>query len=154
MIGMTLPILRQTATPTWEPFREFEDLYDRMGRLLQGSFPAISEMAAGGVWSPMADIEETDTGYEIDLDLPGVGKDQVTIDVSANQLTVHGEIKEKERTGVLRRQTRRVGRFDYRWTLPADAEMDNIKAELTNGVLSLHIPKAETSKHRRIPIGG
>jgi HSP20 family protein len=55
---------------------------------------------------------------------------------------------------VLHRQTRRVGRFDYRWALPADADADHVTAELTDGVLTVRVPKTEKSRPRRIEITG
>ncbi|WP_307847335.1 Hsp20/alpha crystallin family protein [Streptomyces sp. F63] len=149
MIGMTLPVRRRTAAPSWQPFREFEDLYDRMGRLLRGGFPPAGELAETGMWSPLADIEESDDTYTMDLELPGVGKDQITIEAMESQLVVHGEVEEKERKGVLRQRSRRYGRFDYRWSLPADADTDNITAELADGVLSVRIPKTESARRRR-----
>lgn len=149
MIGMTLPVRHRTAAPSWGPFREFEELYDRMGRLLGGGFPPAGELAESGMWSPLADIEESDDGYTVDLELPGVGKDQIMIEAMESQLIVRGEVEEKERKGVLRQQSRRYGRFAYRWSLPADADTDNITAELADGVLGVRIPKTENAKRRR-----
>src|SRR5882724_10726077 len=90
----------------WDPFREMEGLYDQLGQLMQNVFGDVAVMPT------MADIEETDDAYVVDLDLPGVRRDDVTVEVVDNGLRVTGELKEKERKGVLRRQTRRVGAFD------------------------------------------
>jgi hypothetical protein len=50
---------------------------------------------------------------------PRVKKDDVTVEVRDHELAIHGEVKERERTGMLRRHTRGTGQFDYRLTLPA-----------------------------------
>jgi HSP20 family molecular chaperone IbpA len=70
-------------------------------------------------WSAPVDIEETEDAYVVEVDLPGVSRQDVTVDWNRRQLTLHGEVKERERTGLLRRQNRRTGRFDYTVTLPA-----------------------------------
>jgi HSP20 family molecular chaperone IbpA len=54
---------------------------------------------------------------------------------------VHGEIKEKERTGVLRHRTRRTGRFGYRVTLPQDTDEEHVSAERADGVLTVTVPR-------------
>ena len=63
-------LVRRSAGPLarWAPLREFEDLYDRMGRLVQTSFGELADAA----WTPFADISETDDAYLVEIDLPGV----------------------------------------------------------------------------------
>jgi HSP20 family protein len=65
---------------------------------------------------------------------------------------VSGEVKERERVGFLRTKTRRVGRFDYRLSLPADIEEDQVGASLSNGVLTVRVPKAAKARPRKIAI--
>ena len=97
-------------------------------------------------------MEETDDAYVVEIDLPGVKRDDIDIQLSDRQLTVSGEIKEKERTGILRRRTRRVGQFSYSVTLPADVDADKVSAHLDDGVLTVRVPKPEQAKPRRIEI--
>ena len=152
---MTLPVRRgRSAFPVWDPFRELEELHARMDRLMQSAFPRGGEPGAVGAWAPPADVEDTDDAYLVELELPGVDKDQITVEVAEGELDIHGEIKEKERTGVVRRQTRHVGQFDYRTSLPPNADTAHVSAELTNGVLTVRVPKAEKGKPQRIEIGG
>jgi HSP20 family protein len=68
------------------------------------------------------------------------------------ELVVSGEFKERERTGVLRRSTRRTGRFEYRAVLPGEINAEAVEATLSEGVLSVKVPKAEAAKPRRIEI--
>lgn len=148
---MTLPVRREQTNAAWDPFREFHDLYERMGQLWQSAVPGAGGLV-GGAWAPLADLEETDDAYLVQVDLPGVKKDDITIELNAGELSVHGELKEKERTGVLRSRTRRTGRFDYRVMLPQDTDDQHITAELADGLLTVKVPKAEKAKPRRIEI--
>ncbi|MEW2135584.1 Hsp20/alpha crystallin family protein [Streptomyces sp. NPDC005409] len=90
--------------------------------------------------------------YVLGLELPGLRRDQVTVEVLDAELAVHGETREKERTGVVRRQTRRVGQSDYRMSLPADADADRISADLSHGVLTVRTPRAVSGTSRRIEV--
>ncbi|MFE9442140.1 Hsp20/alpha crystallin family protein [Streptomyces sp. NPDC006602] len=149
---MTLPVRREQTAPMWDPFREMEDLRERMSRLMAAGFP--SDLGISGGWAPLADLEETDDAYVIEVDLPGLKQDDITIELNAGELAIHGEMKEKERTGVLRHRTRRTGQFDYRVTLPQDTDAENVTAELAEGVLTVKVSKADKAKPRRIEISG
>ena len=70
----------------------------------------------------------------------------------SGDLVISGEITSSERGGVLRRATRRQGRFEYRTMLPADADPDQVSASLADGVLTVRVAKAETARPRRIEI--
>ncbi|MEZ7007531.1 Hsp20/alpha crystallin family protein [Streptomyces sp. AD55] len=156
---MTLPVHRgRGAHPGWDPFREFEELRTRMDRLMRSAFPAPGGGFPGAgpedAWAPAADIEETADAYVLELELPGVDKDRITVEVDGGELGVHGEVEERERTGVMRRRTRRVGRFDYRTALPPNADTERVGAELADGVLTVRVPKAEGTRPQRIEITG
>ena len=149
---MTLPVVRNSQPAArWDPFAELEDLYDRMGAVMGGA-RRPGRMPGGLAWSPLADVSETDDAYLIEADLPGVKQDQVSVEVSGGDLVISGEITRRERAGVLRRATRRQGRFAYRTMLPAHADVDQVSASLSDGVLSVRVAKAETAKPRRIEI--
>jgi HSP20 family protein len=150
---MTLPVVRNSQPAArWDPFAEFEDLYDRMGQLMGSVVGGPVRQLAALPWSPLADVSETDDAYLIEADLPGVRQDQVSVEVSGGDLVISGEITSRERPGVLRRTTRRQGRFEYRTMLPADADPDQVSASLADGVLTVRVAKAETARPRRIEI--
>lgn len=152
---MTKPVRRSSgALQAWDPFREMEDLHGRMDRLMQSAFPAGAGPGTVGAWAPLADIEDTEDAYLVELELPGVDKDDVTVEINDSEIDVHGEIKEKERTGVVRRRARQVGEFDYRASLPPNSDTGQVTAELANGVLTVRVPKAEKARARRIEIEG
>lgn len=153
---MTLPVIRrnnsQPATTRWDPVTEFEDLYDRMGRLMDSVWGGTGFRPGPFAWSPLADVSETDDAYLVEVDLPGVKKDQISIEVSGGDLVITGEIAQRERHGLLRRSTRHQGRFEYRATLPGDVDPDKVTASLADGVLTVQVPKTETAKPRRVAI--
>jgi len=151
-----LPEVRRTGTAPerWNPFRDFDEVTDRMRRLLDETFGGGFATTNGLGWSPLVDVEETDDAYIVEADLPGVKRDDVDVEFVGNELTISGEIKERERSGVLRRQTRRTGRFDYRVTLPDHVESDQIEASLSDGVLTVRVPKSERAQRRKVEIKG
>jgi HSP20 family protein len=133
----------------------YQDVFTQLNRLFQdpsGLFGAMTNSLTQ--WIPSIDIEETDDAYIVDMELPGAKKKDVSIDVSCNEVRVYGEIKQRERTGILRRQTRKVGEFDTRFSLPSDVDPDKIEAELSDGVLTLRAPKLEAAKPRRVSVSG
>jgi HSP20 family protein len=105
-----------------------------------------------GAWRPAADVEETDEAYLVELELPGVKREDVTVEFGGGELSVTGEVKKKERIGFLRTRTRPVGHFDYRVQLPAEVQEDQVSASLSDGVLIVRVPKTEKARRRRIII--
>jgi HSP20 family protein len=111
-------------------------------------FPSVP--SAG--FTPPADVEETDDAYVVEIELPGVKKHDLEIEVSGRRLTVRGERKETERVGVLRRQERTVGSFAYEVVLAGDVLEDKVEASLDEGVLTVRLPKPEHEQPRRIQV--
>ncbi len=146
---MTLPVRSPSRSAArWDPLRELDELYERVNTLWQSGLGGALDQ-----WSPLADVEETDDAYTVELDLPGVARDDVDIRLDDRRLTVCGNIEE-ERRGILHRRTRRVGRFHFSVTLPGDVDVDadNVSAQLHDGVLPVHVPKSAQAKPRRIAI--
>lgn len=156
---MTLPVRHrpgramERAFPGWrEPIAaEFDDLFERMNRLLEsvGALPSLAEAAA---WAPMADMYETDEAYMIEAELPGIKRENIDVEISERELIITGDLKERERKGVLRRGTRRTGRFEYRAVLPTEVNAEGVNATLEEGVLTVTVPKAQAAKPRRIEV--
>jgi HSP20 family protein len=154
-MSQVLPERRSRSGQTqWEPLSEFEQINERMRRLLEqtfGGFGWPSPTQTGG-WSPLVDIEESDDAYVVEAELPGVKRDDVNIEFVGNELIVTGEIKERERKGALRHKTRRTGRFDYRVVLPEHVDSEKIDASLADGVLTVRVPKSEHAQRRKVEI--
>jgi len=141
---------RDTSERT-QPLNDVE----RLRRMLDQTFgtfglPGLMTEAVG--WSPPVDIEEQDDAYVIEAELPGVQKDDVNIELQSNELMVTGEIKEREREGILRKRTRRIGRFEYRVRLPEQVDSDNVEAKLNDGVLTVRVPKVQRADRRQIKV--
>ncbi|MFD5258928.1 Hsp20/alpha crystallin family protein [Streptomyces bobili] len=136
--------------------RELEDLRTRVEQLMHAAFPGggFPGLGMAEAWAPAADIEDTEDAYLLELELPGVDRDQITVEVADGELDVHGEVKEKEHTGAVRHRTRHIGQFDYRTILPPNSDTEHISANLTNGVLTVKVPKTGKGKAQHIEITG
>ena len=135
-----------------DPSREFEDIYDRMGQLMSFAFGDLGLARPGNApWSPLAEVSETDDAYLVHVELPGIRKDQVDVQLVDRELVISGDIKESE-NGRRRRSSRRPGRFEYRTYLPGDVKADQVSAQLADGVLTVTVPKSEATKPRRIEV--
>lgn len=147
-------------TSVVNPSREFEDIYDRMGQLMNFAFGLTPAALADMPWVPLADLSETDDAYVVKAELPGVNKDQVNIQLQDRELVISGEIPGPESesgNGDGRRRhhsSRRTGRFELRTYLPGDVNGDAITAQLSDGVLTVTAPKSEAAKPRKIEITG
>jgi HSP20 family protein len=153
---MALPVRRRTTRPdaaapeAWDPLGEL----DRLNRQLACYLDQWRDNTnlLGGLFTPPADIEETDDAYVVDIELPGVGKDDLDIEIAGRRLTVCGERKEKERVGILRRRECTIGRFRYEVTLPGNVDEEAVAAHLDDGVLVVRIAKPADERPRRIEI--
>ena len=154
---MAVPVRRREATSQpmqrWEPFREFEQLQNQMGQLLESVLLTPSGTGSNGApWLPLVDIEETDDAWVVEAELPSVDRKDINVELRDNELGIRGEIKEKERKGILRRRTRRTGQFEYRVALPGHPTEDGIEADLHDGVLTVRVPKGDRERPRRIDV--
>ena len=138
--------------------REFEDMYDRMGQLMNMAFGSLGPAVLTDMpWVPLADLSETDDAYVVRAELPGVHKDQVNIRLQDRELVISGEVAEPEDGNGHRRRhhsSRRTGQFELRTYLPGDVNADAVTAQLSDGVLTVTVPKAEAAKPRKIEITG
>jgi len=151
---MALPVRRSNGDRTdVVPKDSFEgiDGFNRQLASLLDSWRRLPEVIGNG-FTPLADIEETADAYLVEIELPGVRRDDVDIEIAGRRVSVRGERKEKERVGMLRRRERTVGRFSYEVTLPGDVDEEGVEAHLNEGVLNLRNPKPERERPRRIQI--
>lgn len=140
----------------WTPFREFDDLLGRYSRLFNGGLPASAQgdAAEAAQWRPAANISETKDEYLIKAELPEVEKKDVEVTVHEGVITIRGE-RRYERSDESEKQHRVesfYGSFARSFALPADADESKVYAESKDGVLKVHIPKAEVLKPKPIEI--
>ena len=143
----------------WDPFRDL-DLFEgwgrwrepfRLTRLLDDMF---TERGQGAALVPAMDVTESGDQYVITLEVPGVAKDDVTVEVHENLMTIRGEKKSEreEEQEKSRWVERRYGSFSRSFTLPSNADPERVKAAFKDGVLTIEIAKAEESKPKVISI--
>ena len=145
----------------WDPFREMEEMTERFGRALNRPFFARA-LPAGGAeealitaeWAPLVDIEETEKEYLVKAELPEVKKEDVKVTLEEGVLTLQGERRlEKEEKGkTVHRIERSYGKFLRTFTVPRDVDEKKIVAEFKDGVLMVHVPKAEVFKPKAIEV--
>jgi HSP20 family protein len=149
-MSQLLPERSRTGSDSPSSLSELGQLNERMRRMLEQTFGGMLDEPAG--WVPAVDIEELEDAYVVEAEVPGVKREDVNIEVSGNELTIGGEIKVREREGIIRRRTRRVGEFEFRVVLPNEVNAEGIDAKLNDGVLTVRIPKAERAQRRRIEV--
>lgn len=136
--------------PTWDPFRELDELSSRFNRLFsltpwQQRGDGEKEALAITDWQPSCDISETDKEYRIRAELPNVKKDDVHVTLEAGVLTIQGERKEeKEEKGErYHRREMSYGTFMRRFTMPDDADEGKVDAKFKDGLLEVIISKSK-----------
>ena len=132
-------------TPEFTPYKYYNSIFRPL------SFYSKPTEAK---WKPSSDITETKDGYVVRTELPGVSKEDVSISVKDNLLTITGEKRQEDtdESQNYRRKENRYGSFERSFSLPPKVVADSINAEFTNGVLTLSIPKPEEAKSIEIPI--
>ncbi|MFC1551596.1 Hsp20/alpha crystallin family protein [Candidatus Latescibacterota bacterium] len=105
-------------------------------------------------WSPRADVQETDTDYVIDIELSGIDKTDIKVEVKNDVLTISGERKEEKKTKEKGYQSieRHYGQFERKFSLPDIVNAENISAKYDNGVMTLTLPKTEKALPREIAV--
>lgn len=106
--------------------------------------------------TPSVEVHENKSYYTMKFDLPGVPKENIKIDLHDNVLTVSGERKEEKKEEDKEKRTYlsevQYGAFTRSFTFPEGIDAERSEAKFENGVLSLNIPKKETSSRRQITI--
>ncbi len=126
-----------------------------INRLLSDVFGTTGQIAAAtGNWRPHVDVQEDENGYRVDMEIPGIGKEDVNVEFEDGTLTVSGERKVTEETNEknVHRMERRYGSFRRSFTFNSAVEADKITASQENGVLTISLPKAEEVKPKKISI--
>jgi HSP20 family protein len=142
----------QRPLPTDELWDDLYRLRDSLRQLLGGlGWPDSVRLAADGM-VPLADVEETDEAYVVEVELPGVRRGDVTVSVEGRRLSVDAERRERQRSGVLRRRARTVGHLHYEVVVPGDVDADETTASLNDGVLTVRLHKSMAQRARRIPV--
>jgi HSP20 family protein len=118
-----------------------------------GSSRDNGQASSQSEWTPLVDIAENDKEFTIKADLPEVRKENVKVTLEDGSLCIAGERKqEKDGQRRFHRIERPYGSFERRFSLPESAIADKMKAEFENGMLRVHIPKAEKKRPETMSI--
>jgi HSP20 family protein len=146
------------AIVRWDPFRDLNVLQDRMNRLFDdtGRGWKSDEPSSTTTWSPSVDIFESEGEIVVKAELPGMDRKDIVLNLENNVLTLKGERRfEKEaKEENYHRIERSYGSFSRAFSIPAIVDEDKIRADYTDGVLKIALPKKEQAKPKQIKIGG
>lgn len=137
------------------PNRTLRDLQHEVDSIFDRFFGGDrGDSSTSAVWAPRTDLAETDEAYRMQVDVPGMSKDDININLQNNTLTISGErsSERKEESEEYVRVERAFGNFHRTFTLPDAVDQENIEATYDDGVLTVDIPKTEESTRRQIEI--
>ena len=133
----------------WKPRREMVDLFDDIDKMLNQPFVQSDAIQNNTIsYSPFMDVNESDMDFTVSMDLPGVDKKDVEVNLHDGIVTVVGEgiksTQKKDTQSIWKEAS--YGAFQRSFELTTSVREDKIKARFKNGVLTLTIPKAEEVK--------
>ena len=143
------------ALVRWDSSREIDSLQSEMNRLLDGFFGGGARDARARRWVPAMDLVEADDHLILRADLPGLGEEDVSIEIKDGVLTISGErsAEHEQKADGFYRVERAFGSFARSLALPEGIDADKVSAEFDRGVLEVRIPKPEERKPHRVEIG-
>jgi len=158
MNGLTRWNPIQKDRSEWNPFRDLDELNNRLSRLFGGN--ALARAGNGqeditvAEWAPLVDITEDEKEYLIKAELPEVKKIDVKVRVESCVLYISGERNfEKEEKGKrYHRVERAYGSFTRSFALPDDADSQQVNAEFKDGVLCVHVAKDKKARQKSIEV--
>jgi HSP20 family protein len=151
------PFGDRVMSQQWNPLQDLMILQDRMNRLFEDATQRRARTETEtrdeferADWTPPADIHETDSGYSISIDLPGIDRQALQLDVDDNRLIVRGvrEIAEERR----HRSERPSGKFLRSFSVPNNVDQSGIGAEYKDGVLKIRLPRRAEPKSQKVEI--
>lgn len=138
------------ALVRYQPTTLLQQFNSEINRMFASDRPS----AADDRWSPAVDIRESEEGYTIEAEVPGINPKDIEVTLDKGVLTLAGERKDESANddGSQRHVERVYGRFVRRFSLPDSADAEDVKATAENGVLKLAISKKAASQPRRIEV--
>ncbi len=148
----------------WKPTRELSSLPLELWNIQRDFNRLFGGFMRGGIqddgskglslWTPALDISEYENEYQVNVELPGISKDDVKITLESNILTIRGDKKQENdvKEENMRRTERVYGSFQRSFTLPSVVKESEINAVYKDGILMITLPKAEEAKPRQIEV--
>lgn len=143
------------AVRRWDPVRDLLSIQNEMNRLFGKTFGnELSDGDFSGAWAPAVDVYQSDDKLTVIAELAGMTSGDVDITVEDGVLTIKGERKFYDSISEenFHRVERRFGQFIRRIALPQHSDTSRVEASMTNGVLTIQVPKAEQAKPKRIEV--
>ena len=127
----------------FDPFKQLRDL--------EKDFYTVSKNEGVSAFVPVVNTREGEFAYHVDVDLPGVKKEDIKVDINKNILTISGERKTKDeiKQDDYYKVETYFGKFSRSFTLPENADVENIEAKSDNGVLEVVIPKLKDDINKK-----
>ena len=140
-----------------DPFRDLSTIQERMNQIFEDALSRSRGRDEGirtGMWTPAVDIYENNDSVVVKAELPGVERDQISVEVKDGILSLRGERKfEKEvKEESYHRIERLYGTFHRSFTLPSSVDGEKVTARMKDGVLQVDLPKKEQAKPKQIKI--
>ena len=135
-------------------FLNHEKEFARMNRDIDQLFGQFRKNVKQAAYRPVVDIEETEDGFVLQADLPGLAENEISIEVDGLDLVISGkrEVAKAEKEATVFRRERPFGDFERRFKMGPNIQSENIKAAYKHGVLTVTLPRAEEDKPRKIEV--
>ena len=135
--------MRNVAFTRWDPLRDLLALHDQIGHLVGTDAPG---------WTPPVDLYETPSSFVLSAELPGLARDQIDLHAEERRIVIRGERTATPGRQIPCEQYHRVerghGRFSRAFVLPEPIDVDGVAADLTDGILTVTMPKAARAARR------
>lgn len=152
---MTMIRWRRPEIGPWFGLEPWGNLRDEINRLFDSSLPEAGTLPRlMGAWGPALDISEDKDNVFVRVEVPGMKREDIEVSLHEGTLTISGERKadDQYQDAQVHRQERFYGRFQRSVALPVQVKGDKVKANYTDGVLTVSLPKAEEAKPRQIEV--
>jgi HSP20 family protein len=138
----------------WDAFHNLATLQEQVNRLFDGKLPHGGDNSILTAWAPSVDIFETENGLVVKADLPEIEEKDLDVRVENNMLTIRGErkLEQSVKEENYLRMERSYGSFSRSFSLPNTVDTQAIKAQYTDGVLTVTLPKRAESKPKQVKI--
>ena len=142
----------------WNPFPDMENFFSPLSMRSFARFPRLSKDAGGDVtfeWAPSADISETEKEYLVRAELPGVKKEDLKVSLGNGLITIEGSRQQQREDKNEKFHTVECcyGNFSRSFSVPERVKAEAIRSEFKDGILTVHIPRAEApDKPQRINV--
>lgn len=138
----------------FNPLNDVFALQNQINRVFGDLFPNPNGKEDTRLWSPAVDVHESNDAFTIEVELPGMKKEDVILNYQDGTLAISGERKQEKETAEknVHRVERVYGKFSRSFHFPTPVDGNAIRASFSDGLLTVDIPKADEAKPRQIEI--